>query len=142
MYYDCRISDCGDYARVQVRGRPRAETEVEDMFDVLREVARWCREHRQAYVLMILDLPGPLSTWSAWRVGAEAGSVGWMRELVVSVVQCHPERREGAGFVETVAHNHGFTCAVFGDEAEAMAWLKAQMDGAAAGGPGAGTALD
>ena len=123
MPYQVVIQENPDHIRVKVSGQRTRGQEVRDSIDALVQVVDVCQKKGITRILMIWDIPGRLSTMSAYDLADSAPEWGWDRRLKLAIVHLYAESLESNLFTETVAVNRGFRVKMFDDEHEARSWL-------------------
>ena len=130
MGYEHRIQVLPDHIRVEVSGRPRVGFEDAGLLDIAEDVARHLREAGDKPVLGIVSVTGRLSTIAAYHVGYRLADTGISKRVPLAIVQVDPDRLESARFLEITAANNGYQLRVFGNEADALEWLRDTTPGA------------
>jgi hypothetical protein len=129
MSYKVTIREKPDHIRVKVKGQWNPENELDDSLSVWIQVADFCRKRQKKgviYILSVWDVPGHLSTVSAFEIGNAALEISRGLKFKLAVVQLHEERLKDSLFAEKVAVNRGIRAKVFDNEREAKKWLLGQ----------------
>ena len=126
MAFTVTFENADGYLRFEVSGVRVARTLARDMLDVWKRVAAECRARSAARVLGINRLTGPVPTLEVFHIGQEVpGILGPDVRRLAFVVLGGEEALSANRFFEDVAVNRGLAGRVFGEEAEAIAWLTA-----------------
>jgi len=106
--------------------RPRGESSLAEVVDLIAEAIALCRERRINKLLVVPDgligvsIPTLVDRFLMIEAWAEAG-----RGMVVAAIVAHPQYIHPQKFGVKVAADFGLVVDVFTAEADAMKWLSA-----------------
>jgi ERCC4-type nuclease len=109
-----------DYLRVEVIGRESPEETAQ----YLREVAEASRKHRSRRVLFVIRASRAVFKLEEHSITSYMSAVGGVGEYRVALVGDSSELHASHSYMELTARQRGLDVRAFGEEAEALEWLR------------------
>jgi hypothetical protein len=126
MPYDVSFSRSEGLLRMAVSGTRIPGQVVQDGLALWVKLAEEFAKDDTCSILAVFDIKGPKNYSEAYRIFEDPGRFNFRRDTAMAAVYLNREHFEAEKFGETVARNRFWNLRVFGDEAEARAWILGQ----------------
>ena len=118
------ITEQDGFIRVELTGNRDLDGALEGALALWSRVADECRARGINLILAVSQLTGRLPPLKAYRVAAHPENYGWDRKFRIAFVDLNEGSLPDNEFGELVARNRGWSVRVFGNEPDAIAWLR------------------